>query len=126
MCGSGNRNRGNCGVDGKRLSDCCRHNHAQPHSIKWGNYIERSEVMYSSKEHKEFVQTRIKKLVSVKSIVTMMLSVVFCVLALIGRIDGEQFLTIFTVIISFYFGTQHERKASEIATQKHDTSNTNL
>ena len=82
--------------------------------------------MYSSKEHKEFVQTRIKKLVSVKSIVTMMLSVVFCVLALIGRIDGEQFLTIFTVIISFYFGTQHERKASEIATQKHDTSNTNL
>jgi hypothetical protein len=30
-----------------------------------------------------------------------------------GKIDGGQFLTVFTVVISFYFGTQVTKKASE-------------
>lgn len=52
------------------------------------------------------MKERLAKLLSVKSIVTIVLTGVFSYLAIIGRIDGAQFLTIFTVIISFYFGTQ--------------------
>lgn len=50
------------------------------------------------------------KLLTVKSIVTLALTVVFCALSVTGAVTGEQFLTIFTVVISFYFGTQYERK----------------
>lgn len=50
------------------------------------------------------------KLLTVKSLVTLSLTAVFCALSVTGAISGEQFLTIFTVVISFYFGTQYERK----------------
>lgn len=56
---------------------------------------------------------RFAKLIDVKSIVTLSLTVVFAILALKSIISGEQFLTIFTVIISFYFGTQTGKKGSE-------------
>lgn len=49
---------------------------------------------------------RLKKLIDVKSIVTLILTVIFAVLAARGSITPEQYLTIFTVVISFYFGTQ--------------------
>ena len=52
----------------------------------------------------------LSKLLTVKSLVTLALTVVFCALSVTGAITGEQFLTIFTVVISFYFGTQYERK----------------
>lgn len=52
----------------------------------------------------------LSRLLTVKSLVTMALTVVFCALSVTGAISGEQFLTIFTVVISFYFGTQYERK----------------
>ena len=55
----------------------------------------------------------INKLLTVKSIITIMLSVVFSVLAVEGRISGEQFLMIFTTIIAFYFGTQHDKKGDK-------------
>lgn len=55
----------------------------------------------------------IDRLISVKSFVTLLLAVVFSILALEGTISGDQFLTIFTVIIGFYFGTQAEKKAQE-------------
>lgn len=61
---------------------------------------------------KEIIANRIDKLFSVKSIVTILLSVVFAVLALRGTITGEQFLTIFSVIIAFYFGTQSAVKGA--------------
>ncbi len=48
------------------------------------------------------------KLLSVKSLVTLTLTVVFAVLAVAGRVS-QDFMTIYAVIISFYFGTQHER-----------------
>lgn len=50
------------------------------------------------------------KLLTVKSLVTLALTIVFCALSVTGAVSGEQFLTIFTVVISFYFGTQYERK----------------
>lgn len=51
------------------------------------------------------------KLLTVKSIVTILLATVFSVLALRGVISGQEYLTIFTVVIGFYFGTQHEKKS---------------
>ena len=56
---------------------------------------------------------RLAKLIDVKSIVTLALTAVFCVLALTGRLSAEQFLTVFTVVISFYFGTQYEKKRGD-------------
>lgn len=50
------------------------------------------------------------KLLKVKSIVTVLLTAVFCTLALKGTITGSEFLTIFTTVIAFYFGTQTEKK----------------
>lgn len=56
------------------------------------------------------MKERLHKLLTVKSIVTILLTAVFAYLAVAGKITGTEFLTIFTVIISFYFGTQHEKK----------------
>ena len=55
------------------------------------------------------MKDKLGKLINVKSIVTLMLTVVFAVMALKGVINGEQFLMIFTTIIAFYFGTQHTK-----------------
>lgn len=52
------------------------------------------------------MKERLDKLLTVKSIVTLLLAVVFTVLSIRGTISGQEFLTVFTVIISFYFGTQ--------------------
>lgn len=46
-----------------------------------------------------------------QSIVTLILTATFSALSLTGIISGEQFATIFTTVISFYFGTQYERKS---------------
>lgn len=53
------------------------------------------------------------KLINVKSIVTIILSIVFSYLSIRGDITGEQFLMIFTTIIAFYFGTQTRKKGDE-------------
>lgn len=55
------------------------------------------------------MKNKIAKLINVKSIVTLCLTAVFCVLAIKGKVSAEQFLTIFTVVISFYFGTQYQK-----------------
>jgi hypothetical protein len=53
---------------------------------------------------------KITRLINVKSIVTIMLTIVFCYLSAIKIISAEQFISIFTVVIAFYFGTQVEKK----------------
>ena len=52
------------------------------------------------------IKNKIIELLKVKSIVTITLTVVFSVLAIRGTIDGQDFLTIFTTVIAFYFGTK--------------------
>ena len=52
------------------------------------------------------LKKRFANLLTVKSIVTVALTAVFSVLALRGTISGTEFLTIFTVVVGFYFGTQ--------------------
>lgn len=56
------------------------------------------------------MKERIAKLIDVKSIVTIALLLVFCYLAVVRVISAEQFLTVFTVVIAFYFGTQMPKK----------------
>lgn len=55
----------------------------------------------------------ISKLLTVKSIVTILLTITFVYLSIIGSISGTEFLTIFTIVIGFYFGTQHEKNSNK-------------
>lgn len=57
------------------------------------------------------MKEKLMKLFTVKSIVTIILTVVFSILALRGDITAEQFVMIFTTVIAFYFGTQAEKKS---------------
>lgn len=59
------------------------------------------------------IRQKIANLLNVKTIVTLLLTLVFCILALNSIITGEQFLVIFTTVIAFYFGTQHEKNNKE-------------
>lgn len=56
------------------------------------------------------MKERIFNLLSVKSIVTVVLTAVFAFLAITGKVTADQFMTVFTVVVSFYFGTQFEKK----------------
>ena len=58
------------------------------------------------------------KLIDVKSLVTLFLTLIFGVLALKGSVTADQFLTVFTTIIAFYFGTQYEKTKSEKENEK--------
>ena len=60
------------------------------------------------------MRERLAKLVDVKSIMTLALTAVFCILSLCGVVSGQNFQTIFTVIVGFYFGTQASKN------QKHE------
>jgi hypothetical protein len=52
---------------------------------------------------------RLAKLIDVKTIVTLTLTAVFSYLSIIGKISADNFMTVFTVIISFFFGVQIEK-----------------
>ena len=54
----------------------------------------------------ENIIKRISNLLTIKSLVTLILTAVFAYLAITAVITGDQFLTIFSVVIAFYFGTQ--------------------
>lgn len=54
----------------------------------------------------ENLKKRLANLLTVKSLVTLVLTAIFAVLALRESISGSEFLTIFTTVIAFYFGTQ--------------------
>lgn len=59
------------------------------------------------------MRERLLKLLTIKSIITIMTALVFCYLSIIGIITPEIFMTVFTMIISFYFGTQAARDNSK-------------
>ena len=56
----------------------------------------------------ELIKKRCANLLSVKSLVTLCLTVVFAYLAVAGKIE-QDFMTIYAVIIAFYFGTQSQK-----------------
>lgn len=56
----------------------------------------------------ESIIKRLATLLSVKSLVTLALTGVFAYLSVTGQID-QDFMTIYAVIIAFYFGTQSQK-----------------
>lgn len=56
------------------------------------------------------MKERLARLLTVKSLVTLTITAVFAVLSLRGAMTAQEVLTIFSIIISFYFGTQYERR----------------
>ena len=56
----------------------------------------------------EKILKRIANLMSVKSIVTLVLTCVFAYMAVTGNIS-QDFMTIYAVIIAFYFGSQSQK-----------------
>ena len=56
----------------------------------------------------ELIHKRLANLMSVKSIVTLVLTGVFAYMAVTGNIS-QDFMTIYAVIIAFYFGTQSQK-----------------
>ena len=52
---------------------------------------------------------RIADLFKVKTIVTFLVVTVFTVLALRGQIQPDNVMIIVSMVVSFYFGTQHEK-----------------
>lgn len=59
------------------------------------------------------MKDKFAKLIDVKSIVTILLTGTFVFLAVVGAIAPEQFMTIFTVVIGFYFGTQYQKNQKD-------------
>lgn len=57
----------------------------------------------------EKIIKRIAALMSVKSLVTLVLTAVFAYMACTGSIS-QDFMTIYAVIIAFYFGTQSQKQ----------------
>lgn len=57
----------------------------------------------------EFLKN-IANLLKVKTIVTLVVISVFAVLALRGDISPDNVMIIISMVVSFYFGTQHEKK----------------
>ena len=67
----------------------------------------------------ERIIKRIANLMSVKSIVTLVLTGVFAYMAVTGNIS-QDFMTIYAVIIAFYFGTQSQ-KTQDVIDSKGDS-----
>lgn len=49
-------------------------------------------------------------LIKVKTIVTLLVILIFAVLALRGDISADNVMVVVSTVIAFYFGTQHEKK----------------
>ena len=61
------------------------------------------------------ILNRIGNLITIKSLVTLTLTIVFAILSVRGVITPELFMQVFVMIIAFYFGT----------TKKDDTGSNN-
>ena len=66
----------------------------------------------------ELIRKRLANLMSVKSLVTLVLTAVFAYMAVTGNIS-QDFMTIYAVIIAFYFGTQSQ-KTQDVIDSKGD------
>jgi hypothetical protein len=57
----------------------------------------------------ENLKKNLANLVKVKTLVTVAVTTVFRVLALRGDISSDNVMIIVSMVVSFYFGTQHEK-----------------
>ena len=49
-------------------------------------------------------------LIKVKTLVTLVVTAVFAALALTGKISADNVMIVVSMVVSFYFGTQHEKQ----------------
>lgn len=56
------------------------------------------------------IMDNLANLIKVKTLVTLVVSAVFAVLALRGTISADNVMIIISMVVSFYFGTQHEKQ----------------
>ena len=68
----------------------------------------------------DLMKKRLANLLSVKSLVTLTLTVVFAYMAVTGQIS-QDFMTIYAVIIAFYFGTQSQKVQDAVDQQTGDS-----
>ncbi|HBB71865.1 MAG TPA: hypothetical protein DCZ71_04585 [Ruminococcus sp.] len=59
------------------------------------------------------MKERIAKLIDVKTLVTFTLTGAFTYLAVCGEIDPQIFMSVYAMVIGFYFGTQREKSKKE-------------
>ena len=57
----------------------------------------------------EKMAQNLANLIKVKTIVTLVVTTVFAVLSLRGMISADNVMIIISMVVSFYFGTQHEK-----------------
>ena len=74
--------------------------------------------------HMENIKKRLGNLLSVKSLVTLVLTGVFAYMAVAGKIS-QDFMTIYAVIIAFYFGSQSQ-KLQDALDAKEPSENENV
>ena len=65
----------------------------------------------------DLMKKRLANLLSVKSLVTLCLTVVFAYMAVTGQIS-QDFMTVYAVVIAFYFGTQSQKVQDAVDTEK--------
>lgn len=53
----------------------------------------------------------IKGLLQVKKIIALLLTIVFCILSIKQKVSSQEFLTVFSLVIAFYFGQSTARQA---------------
>ena len=59
------------------------------------------------------IKQKLAKLINIKSIISVVMTLSFCYLAIAGVIPVELFVPIYTTVIAFYFGTQVEKRNEE-------------
>lgn len=57
------------------------------------------------------MREKLKKLIDVKSIITLTFTIIFNMLALRNKINIDYYVTIYNIIIAFYFGTQTNKRS---------------
>ena len=72
---------------------------------------------------KEKLVKRAANLLSVKSLVTLVLTAVFAYMAVTGQIS-QDFMTIYAVIIAFYFGTQSQKVQDVVDGDRNENAGT--
>ena len=68
----------------------------------------------------ELMKKRLANLLSVKSLTTLTLTAVFAVMTLRGAIS-QDFMTVYAVVIAFYFGTQSQKVQDAVDGEKGDS-----
>lgn len=68
----------------------------------------------------------IKELLQIKKIIALLLTIVFCYLVVIGKVTSEQYLTVFSLVIAFYFGQSTVRQTISENSSDKIKSNLNI